>query len=87
MQNPQETAKRIKLLAKTKGISVSKLLTECDLNKNAIFTMQTRGSWLQAKNLAKIAEFLNCSIDYLMGRTNIPEVNGGGLTEKQFSQF
>ena len=49
MQNPQEAAKRIKLLAKTKGISVSKLLTECDLNKNAIFTMQTRGSWLQAK--------------------------------------
>lgn len=62
MQNPQEAAKRIKLLAKTRGISVSKLLTECDLNKNAIFTMQTRGSWLQAKTSPKS---LNTSIALL----------------------
>lgn len=27
------------------------------------------------QNLVKIADYLNCSIDYLVGRTDTPEVN------------
>ena len=77
MQNPQETANRIKEYAKIKKKSVSKMLADCELNKNTLFTMQSRGSWLQANNLAKIADYLDCSVDYLLGRTDIPEVNKG----------
>ena len=64
------TAERIKEIAKSKNISVKDMLESCGLNKNVLSTMVSRGSWLQANNLAKIADYLNCSVDYLLGRQN-----------------
>ena len=87
MQNPQEVANRIKKYAKKRKVSISKMLSDCDLNKNTLFTMQSRGSWLQANNLAIIAEYLDCSIDYLMGRTDVPEVNSRELKEKKIDDL
>lgn len=46
------------------------MLESCNLSKNAISSMLSRGSMLRADNLARIADYLDCSIDYLMGRTN-----------------
>lgn len=79
------TAERIKLLAKAKGIAVKDMLEECELNKNALSTMLSRGSWLQANNLAKIADYLECSVDYLLGRTEkIPaDQSVSGLTKER----
>ena len=74
MQNSQITADRIKSLAQNKGISVSKLLSDCELNKNAIFTMQSNGYYPRAEALIKIADYLDCSVDYLLGRIDIPNV-------------
>lgn len=37
--------------------------------------MISRGSWPQSNNLAIIADYLDCSVDYLLGRTNVPEIN------------
>ena len=71
----QDTAIRIKMIAKRKGVSVGQMLSECELSKNALSSMQSRGSWLLANNLAKIADYLDCSVDYLLGRTDVPEVN------------
>lgn len=71
----QNTANLIKEVAKSKNIAVGKMLTDCEMNKNALSTMQSRGSWLQANNLAKIADYLDCSVDYLLGRTTNPEIN------------
>ncbi len=70
-----EVAKRIKLLAKQKNIKISELLQGCGLSKNALSTMTSRGSMPKADNLAKIADYLNCSIDYLLGRTDNPDIN------------
>lgn len=33
-------------------------------------------------SLAKIADYLDCSMDYLVGRTDVPEINGDPLKEK-----
>ena len=66
----QNTAERIKLIAKSKSIVIKDMLSACGLSKNAISTMLSRGSWLQANNLAKIADYLECSVDYLLGRTD-----------------
>lgn len=71
MYNTQYTVDTIKKLAKLKNIQIGKMLTECGLNKNALSSMQSRGSWLQANNLAKIADYLCVSVDYLLGRTDI----------------
>ena len=70
-----DTAERIKLIAKSKGITVKEMLEACHLNKNTLSSMLSRGSWLQANNLGFIADYLDCSVDYLLGRTDIPEVN------------
>ncbi|MCI8388120.1 MAG: helix-turn-helix domain-containing protein [Clostridiales bacterium] len=70
-----DTALRIKSIAKLKNISTVKMLIECDLNKNTLSTMTARGSWIQANSLAKIADYLGCSVDYLLGRTDNPDVN------------
>ncbi len=74
MYNAQETAGRIKNTAKKNNILIKNMLEECGLNKNTISSMLSRGSWLQANNLAKIADYLNCSVDYLLGRTDIQEI-------------
>lgn len=75
MYNAQETAEKIKTQAKAKDILIRDMLDECELNKNALSSMLSRGSWLQANNLAKIADCLGCSVDYLLGRTDNPEIN------------
>lgn len=75
MYNAQETANKIKLQAKSKGILIKTMLDDCDLSKNALSSMLSRGSWIQANNLARIADYLDCSVDYLLGRTDKPEIN------------
>ena len=72
MYNPQTTAKRINQLAKDKGFQQKNILESCGLNKNVISTMLSRGSMPKADNLAKIADYLDCSVDYLLGRTDNP---------------
>ena len=75
MYNAQETAEKIKAQAKLKNILIKDMLTDCELSKNALSSMLSRGSWLQANNLARIADYLDCSVDYLLGRTDNPEIN------------
>ncbi len=74
MYNAQEAAGRIKTKAKEKNVLIKDMLEECELSKNAISSMLSRGSWLQANNLAKIADYLECSVDYLLGRTDAQEI-------------
>lgn len=50
------------------------LLEECELGINAIRQINDKKG-MASLALAKIADALNCSIDYLMGRTDNPEIN------------
>lgn len=70
-----DIAKRIKDLAKAKSVKINDMLTECDLSKNTLSSMLSGGSTPKSENLAKIADYLDCSVDYLLGRTDKPEVN------------
>ena len=71
-----EIAERIKNLAINKKIDLKDILKECGLGKNAI-THLYDNHMIKADSLAKIADVLECSIDYLMGRTNVIEINKG----------
>ncbi len=73
MYNSFNVAERIKATAKTKGISVKELLENAGLGFNTMSNM--RKSMPKADNLARIADNLDCSVDYLLGRTDTPEVN------------
>ena len=72
MNNSQEVATTIKTLAKSKKITIGKMLSDCDLSKNALSTMQSGGYLPRTETLAKIADYLDCSVDYLLGRTDNP---------------
>ena len=74
MYNTSEIASRIKNTAKSKKIMMKEILSACDLNINAISEF-AKGKQLSCISLAKIADYLDVSVDYLLGRTDNPEVN------------
>lgn len=74
MYNSQETISRIKQRAKEQGIAILDLQAKCDLGRNAISQAAKSQDGMKARNLFAIAEVLNCSVDYLLGRTGSPEV-------------
>ena len=74
MYNSQETIFRIKQRAKEQGIAILDLQTKCDLGRNAIAQAAKSQDGMKARNLFAIAEVLDCSVDYLLGRTDNPEV-------------
>ncbi len=71
MYDSLDVAARIKSLAKLKKITVKKLLLDAGLSYNMMTMMRT--SMPKADNLAKLADGLDCSVDYLLGRTDDPQ--------------
>jgi len=70
----QEMANRIKLRAKTQKIAMKTMLADLELGINLVSHL-ANGQNITAINLARIADYLGCSVDYLLGRTDNPEVN------------
>lgn len=75
MFTSQEVAAVIKSYAKSKKIAVGKMLNECELSVNTLSSMQSGGYYPRLEAISKIADYLDCSVDYLLGRTDKPEVN------------
>lgn len=74
MYESTKVAEIIKATSKAKGIQLKNMLVDLELNKNTLSNMYN-GSMLKADSLARIADYLDCSVDYLLGRTDIPEIN------------
>lgn len=70
----QEMANRIRSRAKTQKIAMKTMLTDLDLGINLVSHL-ANGQNITAINLARIADYLDCSVDYLLGRTDKPEIN------------
>ena len=73
MYRSVDVSERIKSMSKMRGVSVKQLLSDVGLGFNTMSNMKT--SMPKADNLAKIADYLDCSVDYLLGRTDNPTVN------------
>lgn len=69
--NHEEIAERISALAREKYSSVSRFAKECQIGKNTIGKI-SNGTDILSLNMAKIADYLDCSVDYLLGRTDDP---------------
>lgn len=74
MYESAKVAETIKTIAKVRGIQLKDMLSSLNLNKNTLSNMYN-GSMLKGDSLARIADYLDCSVDYLLGRTDKPEVN------------
>lgn len=68
-----DIAIKIKKIAKEKNIKLSGMFEKIGLGRNTMANLKT--SMPKADTLAKIADYLNCSVDYLLGRTDNPEIN------------
>ncbi len=66
---------RLKELREKKGISQLKLGMDLSLNQNSISRYETGEREADYATLILIADYFNVSIDYLLERTDNPEMN------------
>lgn len=64
---------KIDFLCHEAGIPKTKLFTDCGLNKNVISNLKN-GSVPSVDKITIIANYFNCSTDYLLGRTDDPSI-------------
>jgi len=62
--------KRIKSILDSRNIGVSEMSAACDLGPNYLSQSRTSKDGMSARRLYAIADYLNCSVDYLLGRTD-----------------
>ena len=74
MENAR-TSEIIKARSKERGISVAAMLLECGIYKSLIYDLEKRDRTPSAEVLEKIADYLDCSVDYLLVRTDRPDIN------------
>lgn len=67
MYTPQEIKNNIKSVAKTKSVKTGTMLNDLGYNKNALSTMES-GHMPELLKICEIADYLNCSVDLLLGR-------------------
>lgn len=73
MYNAQIVTDRVRAMAKKIGVSQKVILERCNLNENLLNKMTDKRG-ISSFALAKIADCLSCSVDYLLGRTDNPDV-------------
>jgi len=64
---PATFAERINSLAKTKGITFYRIYTDCKIPNSYFSRWLHQGLIPEIPTLIKIAEYLNCSVEYLLG--------------------
>ena len=74
MQNLCPLIERVQGAILLFGESPYKALAESGAGKNFIANMR-KGSMPSAEKFIALADYLDCSVDYLLGRTDNPEIN------------
>jgi len=70
--NNAQFADIIRIECKKKNIKLGELLEKCELNKGFISDLSRKNKTPSAESVIKIANFLNISTDYLLGRNAEP---------------
>ena len=65
---------RLKEIRKERGISQLKLAMELNTNQNTISRYETGNREPGINELIRIADYFNVSVDYLLGRTENPNM-------------
>ncbi len=66
---------RLRYLREKHNISQVKLAMELNLNQNSISRYENEEREADYKTLIAFADYFNVSIDYLLGRTDNPDIN------------
>lgn len=68
-----QLATKIKQLCKLKNITVKALLNACNINNVFLYELEKRGKVPSVEKIELIANYLDVSVDYLLGRTDNPQ--------------
>lgn len=74
MYNLQTVANRIKELCEDNNISINKMLIVSGAGARIYYNILA-GSHPSTDKISKIADFFDVSTDYLLGRTDNPQIN------------
>lgn len=66
---------RLKALRRQRGISQLKLALDLNMNQNSISRYENEEREADYNTLIKFADYFNVSIDFLLERTDNPEMN------------
>lgn len=66
---------RLKSLRIKRGISQLKLALDLNMNQNSISRYENHEREAGYDTLIAIADYFNVSVDYLLGRTDNPDIN------------
>lgn len=75
-------AENIKIQAKARKVQLKDMFDELELGRNTLSNLRL-GKKISADSLARIADYLDCSMDFLMGRTFDPAVQRMELTDEE----
>jgi len=76
MYNSHDLAISIKSIAKEKKVVIKNMLESCELSSNTMSSLY-HGKSIAFDSVAKIADYLGVSVDYLLGRTDEPHTVKG----------
>lgn len=77
----------IKLICKQKNISITQMLNDCNITKSFIYDLEKRNTSPSCDKLLKISDYLGCSVDYLLGRTNSSNsITNGDISNSSVAQ-
>lgn len=76
-------SERIKKQCKLCNVAIKTLLEECNMNRNTIYDLEKKGSFPSSDKISHIADYLHCSVDYLLGRSD--EVDNNVTTNDENS--
>lgn len=63
-------------IVESRNISAYRLAKETGISESLFSKWKKKPtSEISSSNLARIADYLDCSVDYLLGRTDNPDVN------------
>lgn len=68
--SPRTTVDRIKSILDSRNIGVVELSSNCGFGENFISQSRNSKDGMSARKLCAIADYLDCSTDYLLGRTD-----------------
>ena len=66
-----------KILQKKK-LSLYRVFKDTGIPKSIVYEWASGERSPVSEYLVPLADYLDCSVDYLLGRTDVPEVNRGG---------
>lgn len=65
----------LRIIREKRNINQQKIAVELEISQESISKYENGNAFPSKEILIKLADYLNCSIDYLLGRTDNPNLN------------